>query len=132
MSNVLSKGKRILVAQCLVEGNGIRATCRITGVCKRAVLRLVKLLGDACQKYQDQHLRKLRCARIEADEIWSFVYCKQANVPPLDRGFGKGDVWTWTAIDPESKLIACWRVGLRESSDAVLFMEDLKSHLAGC
>lgn len=130
MSNVLSKEKRALVARCLVEGSGIRATCRITGVCKPAVLRLLKLLGEACREYHDKHVRGLKCSRIEADEIWSYVYCKEANVLPALRGFGKGDVWTWTAIDPDSKLVASWRVGLRESVDAALFMEDLASRLA--
>ncbi|HEY5228979.1 MAG TPA: IS1 family transposase, partial [Opitutaceae bacterium] len=130
MANILSKEKRASVARCLVEGLGIRATCRITGVCKPAVLRLLALLGDACRQYQDATLRGLSCKRVECDEIWSFIQCKQQNLPPSERGFGRGDVYTWTAIDPDSKLVICWHVGAREAADSIVFMDDVASRLA--
>jgi IS1 family transposase len=130
MSNVLSKEKRTAVLRCLVEGNGIRATCRITGVCKPAVLRLLELVGNACRDYQDKTLRNLQCGRLECDEAWSYVFCKQQNLPPSERGYGKGDVWTWTAIDPDSKLVVWWHVGMREATDSILFMESVASRLA--
>ncbi len=129
--NRLSIEKRAQVIRTLVEGNSIRATCRITGVAKGTVTRLFVSVGDACAKYQDIHLRNLPCKTIQCDEIWSFCYAKQKNVPVEKQGrFGYGDVWTWTAIDAETKLIPSWLVGLRNASYAYRFMRDLQSRLA--
>ena len=87
-------------------------------------------IGAACAAYQDEHLRDLSCKTIEADEIWSFVYSKQRNVPEELRGqFGVGDVWTWTALDADSKIIVCWYVGGRQREDAEAFMVDLAGRL---
>jgi IS1 family transposase len=95
-------------------------------------LKLLLDIGEACAGYQDEHLRDLPCKTIEADEIWSFVYSKQKNVPDDLKGmFGIGDVWTWTALDADSKLIVSWYVGGRAFEDCMAFMEDLKSRLAG-
>lgn len=129
--NRLSIQRRAQIISCLVEGMGINAITRITGVSVHTVLNLLADVGEACQQYQDQHLRELNCRRIECDEIWAFCYAKQKNVPQELRGqLGFGDVWTWTAIDAESKLIVSWHVGQRDASDALVFMKDVASRLA--
>src|SRR5579863_1529297 len=100
--NKLSVERRARILQCLVEGNSVRATCRMTDSSKDAVLKLVADAGAACLEYQREHLRNLPCKRIQCDEIWSFVYAKAKNVPAELQGrFGYGDVWTWTAIDAD-------------------------------
>ncbi|MGH2864673.1 MAG: IS1 family transposase [Solirubrobacteraceae bacterium] len=130
--NRLSTERRAQIIGLLVEGNGLRATTRIAGCSINTVSKLLLDIGEACATYQDEHLRDLPCKTIEADEIWSFVYAKQRNVPEELKGmFGVGDVWTWTAIDADTKLIASWYVGERKYEDARAFMGDLKSRLAG-
>ncbi len=128
--NRLSTEKRAQVLSMLVEGNSVRATSRMAGVAINTVQKLMLDIGEACAAYQDEHLRDLTCKTIEADEIWSFVYSKQRNVPEELKGqFGVGDVWTWTALDADSKLIVCWYVGDRKYEDAAAFMLDLKDRL---
>src|SRR5438132_13642771 len=102
--NHLATDKRISVVAALVEGNSINATCRMTGVAKHTVLKLLKDLGCACAAYHDEHVRNLRVRRAQADEIWAFVYAKQKNVTAEQMEQGAGDVWTWTAIDADTKL----------------------------
>jgi IS1 family transposase len=129
--NKLSLEKRTQVIRALVEGNSIRATSRMTDTAKGTVIRLLRDVGKACAEYQDKHLRNLPCKHIQCDEIWSFCYAKQDNVPEDKQGkFGYGDAWTWTAIDADTKLVPCWLVGLRDASYAYQFMSDLKSRLA--
>jgi len=129
--NRLTTAKRIQVVRALVEGNSIRSTVRITGVAKNTVVKLLADLGAACREYQDATLQDLDCKRIQCDEIWSFVYSKQKNVP-LDKKdeFGFGDVWTWTAIDADSKLVVSFLVGGRDTEWALEFMDDVASRLA--
>ena len=128
--NRLSTEKRAQVLSMLVEGNSVRATSRMAGVAINTVQKLLLDVGEACAAYQDEHLRDVSCKTIEADEIWSFVYSKQRNVPEDRQGeFGVGDVWTWTALDADSKLIVCWYVGGRAYEDAAAFMTDLRSRL---
>jgi len=116
----------------MVEGMSIRAITRMTGVSKNTVAKLLADAGQACLEYQDKMLRNLSSKRVQADEIWSFVYSKQKNVPEEKRGqFGYGDVWTWTALDADSKLIICWYVGTRDADAAYAFMMDVASRLAG-
>jgi IS1 family transposase len=129
--NQLNTTERAQVIRCLVEGNSIRATSRLTGHCKEAIMRLLGEIGDATWAFQDATLRNLKCQRIQCDEIWSFVQCKEQRVKSEDKGRGRGDVWTWTAIDPDTKLMVAWHVGLREYADSCMFMEDLASRLAG-
>jgi len=115
----------------MVEGVSIRAIARMTGASKNTIVKLLSDAGNACAEYQDKHSRNLKCERIQADEIWSFVYSKQKNVPEDKRGqFGYGDVWTWTAIDADSKLIVSWYLGRRDAHAAYLFMTDLAGRLA--
>ena len=128
--NKLSIDRQAQVIKVLCEGNSIRSTARITNTAINTVVSLLKNVGAACAKYQDIHLRGLPCKTIQCDEIWSFCYAKQKNVPENKQGrLGFGDVWTWTAIDADTKLIASWSVGLRDAGYAYGFMKDLQSRL---
>jgi IS1 family transposase len=128
--NKLLNYKREQVIAALVEGNSIRATVRMTGVAKNTIVKLLAEIGTACSEYQDKVFRNLHCTRIQCDEIWSYCYAKQKNVPAEHEGeWGYGDVWTWTAIDPDTKLIPAWLVGLRDGGYAYEFMSDLSKRL---
>jgi IS1 family transposase len=129
--NKLSLAERASVVRALVEGNSVNSTARITGVSKPAILKLLADLGAACQKYHDERVRGLASKRIQCDEIWSFCYAKGKNVPADKRGqFGYGDVWTWTALDADSKLIVSYTIGPRDTPTAQDFMGDVASRLA--
>lgn len=128
--NRLSLEKRSQIIRCLVEGNSIRATARITDTVKNTVTKLLVDVGSACMDHHDKNLRNLTCKRIQCDEIWSFVQCKEKNVPAAQRGtFGIGDVYTWTAIEAQTKLMVSWMVGRRDAYWASLFINDLASRL---
>jgi len=128
--NRLSTEQRVRVVAALVEGNSIRATCRMTGAAKNTVVKLLVDLGEACGRYQDREWRGLTCRRIQCDEIWSFCHAKEKNVPAEHKGeFGYGDVWTWTAIDADSKLVLSWCIGGRDSYTALAFMQDVARRL---
>lgn len=128
--NKLDIAKRAQIIGCLVEGNSIRATCRMTGAAKNTVVKLLTDIGKACAEYQDKTLRNLPCKNIQCDEIWSFCYAKEKNVPAGLKGvFGYGDVWTWTAIDADTKLIPSWLVANRSIEAATIFIEDLAKRL---
>jgi hypothetical protein len=129
--NRLDTKKRAQILACLVEGNSIRATVRMTGAAKNTVVRLLADVGSACAAYQDRTLRNLPCKRIQCDEIWSFVYAKQKNVKTAKGApQGAGDAWTWTAICADTKLIPCWMIGPRDGGVAYDFMQDLAGRLA--
>jgi IS1 family transposase len=129
--NRLSTEKRAQIVGCLVEGNSIRATVRMTGAAKNTVTKLLVDLGAACAEYQDRTLRDLPCTTLEVDEIWAYCYAKQKNVPDEHKGeYGYGDVWTWTALCADTKLVPSWLVGERTADDCWVFMQDLKSRLA--
>ena len=114
-----------------MEGNSINGIVRMTGVAKNTVLKLLADLGSACLDYQDTHLRNLNLRHVQCDEIWEFCYAKEKNVPAEHKGeFGYGDVWTWTAIDADTKLIPCWHVGKRDGADAWDFIANLRSRLS--
>jgi IS1 family transposase len=128
--NRLSVERRAQILSMLVEGNSLRATSRMAGCSINTVSKLLLDVGEACASYQDEHLRDLPCETVEADEIWSFVYAKQKNVPEELKGqFGVGDVWTWTALCADTKLICSWYVGSRGRDDAAAFLDDLKGRL---
>jgi len=130
MVNRLSTDQRAQIVSCLCEGMSIRATVRVTGAAKNTISKLLVDLGAACAEYQDATLVDLPCKNIQCDEIWSFCYAKQKNVPNEYRGeFGYGDVWTWTALCSETKLVPSWLVGERTGFDAEVFMRDLASRL---
>jgi IS1 family transposase len=129
--NKLTQAQRVRVIAALVEGNSIRATCRMTGIAKGTVLKLLVDLGKACAEYQDRTIRNVISKQIQCDEIWSFCYAKEKNLPDELKGkLGFGDVWTWTALDADSKLIVSWLVGGRSVAYARKFIEDLASRLA--
>ncbi len=129
--NKLSRKERAQILHLLCEGNSIRAVTRLTGTSKKAVSRLMVDAGQAAAWYQDRVFRNLTCKRIQVDEIWAFVYAKQKNVPLAKKAPPQaGDVWTWTAIDADTKLIPSWFVGGRDSDAAMIFMDDLASRLA--
>jgi IS1 family transposase len=128
--NRLSRAERAAIIRALVEGNSLRSATRITGRSINTVTKLLVELGAACEAYQDEHLRDLRSDRIECDEIWSFCFAKARNVPEEHRDEpGFGDVWTWVALDPDSKLVASWLVGERSPEDCTAFLLDLASRL---
>ena len=128
--NRLSTERRRAVVAALVEGCGLRATARMTGVARMTVGKLLGDLGAACAQYQDEHLQSLNCRRIECAAIWSFVYAKQKNVDSAKNAAEvAGDVWTWTAIDPDTKLVPSWCIGSRDVPTAYCFMHDLADRL---
>ena len=128
--NRLSNADRTRIVSCLVEGNSIRATCRMTGSAKGTVLKLLADLGTACAAYHDEHVRYVQAKCVQCDEIWSFVGAKMKNVTEDKAAVEWGDVWTWTAIDADSKLIVSYLVGQRGASWAKEFMEDVASRVA--
>jgi IS1 family transposase len=129
--NRLNLKTRAQILACLVEGNSVRATCRLTGAAKGTVLKLLADVGAACADYQDKALRNLPCKRVQCDEIWSFCYAKERNLPEDKRGLpGFGDVWTWTALCADTKLMVAWQLGSRDSHAAREFMTDLAPRLA--
>ena len=129
--NKLTIKQRAQVLGALVEGNSIRATVRMTGAAKNTVVKLLADVGSACLDYQDKTLRNLTCERIQCDEIWSFCYAKDKNVPKDKQGqFGYGDVWTWTSLCADTKLVPCWMVGRRDADTADEFMKNLAGRLS--
>jgi len=128
--NHLDPVKKAQVVTALVEGNSIRATVRMTGVAKNTIAKLLVELGAACSDYLDKTLVNLPCQRVQCDEIWSFVGAKDKNVPVEKRDqFGIGSVWTWVAIDADTKLICSWLVGRRDPGCATEFIQDLAGRL---
>jgi IS1 family transposase len=130
--NQLPLSKRVAVVSALVEGNSLRSTCRMTGVAMNTALKLLVELGAACAQYHDERVRDIRASRVQCDEIWQFVYAKAKNVPDDKKGtFGFGDVWTWTGIDADTKLIVSYMVAERRPYYAYEFIRDLRSRLVG-
>ncbi|MGH7322054.1 MAG: IS1 family transposase [Candidatus Rokuibacteriota bacterium] len=129
--NKLPTAKRAEILGMLVEGNSLRATTRMADVSINTVTKLLVDLGATCAEYQDRVLVNLPCRRIQADEIWAFCYAKQKNVPADKTGtFGYGDIWTWTAMCADTKLIASWIVGRRDAGSAHALVQDLAGRLA--
>ncbi len=126
----LKTDKRTRVISALVEGNSINSTVRMTGVAKTTILRLLESLGCACSNFHNDKVRGLKPNAVQCDEVWSFCGMKQKNVPLERLGeLGYGDVWTWTAIDPDTKLIITYYVGQRNQADALAFMDDLSGRV---
>lgn len=129
--NRLSPEGRAQIITLLCEGMAIRAITRVTGASKNTVAKLLADIGQACAAYHDQHVRNLTSQRVQMDEIWSFVYAKQDNVKRAKSAPEEaGDVWTWTAIDADSKLLVSWLVGDRTTNSALRFVDDLRSRLS--
>ncbi|MGA3165046.1 MAG: IS1 family transposase [Terriglobia bacterium] len=129
--NRLPIEERARIIGMLIEGMSLRATSRLADVSINTVTKLLVNVGSASADYQDRTLRNLKCKRIQCDEIWAFVYAKEKNVPTEKKGqFGYGDVWTWTAIDAETKLVPSFMVGNRDARSARMFIDDSASRLA--
>lgn len=128
--NCLSTNSRAQVIAALVEGASINATCRMTGVAKHTVLKLLRDMGCACASYHNQTVRNLRVRRVQADEIWAFVYGKDKNLTLEQVQAGAGSVWTWTAIDADTKLIISYMLGDRGAATAQSFMRDVAGRIA--
>jgi IS1 family transposase len=128
--NAISREKKIAVITALVEGCSVRSTSRMTGVSKGAVLRLLVSVGTACQEYQNVAIRNVPAKRVQVDEIWSFCYAKQKNVTlEMAQERIAGDVWTFTAIDADTKLVLSWLVGRRDAGCAAQFLQDVAGRL---
>jgi IS1 family transposase len=128
--NKLNRKTRAQILGMMVEGVSIQSITRLLGVSKNTVAKLLKDAGEACLAYQDSTMRNLQCKRVQCDEIWSFCAMKEKNVPKEKKGtLGFGDVYTWTALDADSKLIASWLVGRRDAQYAKAFMDDLAQRL---
>jgi IS1 family transposase len=128
--NCLSISVRAQIIAALVEGASVNATCRMIGVSKHTVLKLLKDTGCACAAYHDAHVRNLRIRRIQADEIWAFVYGKDKNLTLEQVQAGAGSVWTWTALDADTKLIVSYMLGDRGAATAQSFMRDVAGRIA--
>ena len=129
--NTLDTKTRALILRLLVEGNSIRATTRIADVSKNTVTKLLEDAGKACAEYHDLHVRDVKASHVQADEIWSFCYAKERNVPTAKAApEDAGDIWTWTAMDRDSKLMISYTVGDRSAATAREFMFDLADRLA--
>lgn len=132
--NRLRTAQRTAVVKALVDGNSIRATVRLTGVAKNTVTKLMLELGEACAKFQSTALVDLSCKRVQVDEIWSFVGAKKKTIKKdpsiLERNADAGDIWTWTAIDADSKLCVSYLVGSRTAEDAYTILKDIASRMA--
>ena len=127
----LSTSQRAQVIRCICEGNSIRSTVRITGVAKNTVARLLGEMGCACADYHHRNVRGLRVQRLQCDEIWAFCGAKAKNVTLEQKADGWGDVWTWTAIDADTKLCVTYHVGDRGKHSAFAFMQDCASRIVG-
>ena len=132
MAYVLSTEKRVAVITALVEGCSVRSTSRMTGVAKGTILRLLTEVGKACAEYQDRVIRNVSAKRVQVDEIWSFCYAKQKNVTAevWKRAGYAGDVWTFTAIDADTKLVIGWLAGRRDAGCASEFLQDIAARLS--
>ena len=129
--NKLPTGRRAQILGMMVEGNSIRAIVRMTGASKNTIVKLLEDAGEAFSAYQDRVLRDLPCKRLQLDEIWAFCYAKQRNVMPAKAAPEQaGDLWTWVAIDAETKLVPSWRIGDRSGETATEFVCDLSKRLA--
>jgi IS1 family transposase len=129
--NKLTLAKRVMILSMMVEGSSMRSISRVADVSINTVTKMLVDAGDACLKLHDETVRNVTASRIQADEIWSFCYAKEKNVTAAKAApGGAGDVWTWTAIDADSKLIVSYFVGDRSGQSAIAMMDDLRSRLA--
>jgi len=129
--NKLNLNKRVQILSMLCEGSSMRSVSRVIGVSFNTVSKLLIDAGKACAAYHDEHVRNLKCRRIQCDEIWAFCYAKQKNVATAKKAVrGAGDIWNWTSLDADSKLICNWVVGNRDAEYASALMDDLRSRLA--
>ena len=129
--NRLSSDTRAQVINCLIEGCSIRSTVRMTGVAKKTVMRLLVEVGDVCASYQDKVFQNLNCRRLQLDEMWAWIYCKEKHrTEEIAKAHpDAGDIWLWVAVDADTKLVPCWTLGSRDLATAKDFVDDLASRL---
>src|SRR5215469_5610680 len=129
--NCLDSATRAQVINCLIEGCSIRATVRMTGVAKKTVMRLLIEVGQVCADFQYEVFRDLPCRRLQLDEIWAWIYCKEKNrTEEIAKAHpDSGDIWLWVAIDADTKLVPSWMLGQRDLRTAKAFIDDLASRL---
>ena len=129
--NRLTPEKRAQALQMMAEGISLRAMTRLTGISRTTLIKLLEDAGKAFSAHQDRTLVNLPCKRVQVDEAWTLCYAKQKNVPTAKAApEGSGDIWTCVGIDADSKLVASWYVGGRDSEAAMMFMDDLAPRLA--
>lgn len=128
--NKLDVTRRAQILNLLCEGSSLRATSRLVGVSINTVSKLLVDAGKACAAYHDEHVRNVKSKRVQCDEVWAFVGCKEKNATTEKKAGGEGDIWTWTALCADTKLMVGWFVGSRDASAANLFLHDLKERLA--
>ena len=126
---ILPISERKMIANLLVEGTSIRSISRLTGKSKDTILKLLNDLGTVCAKFHDARVKNLKPKRLQADEIWSFIGCKEKNASTSQKADGWGDVWTWVAIDADTKLIVSYMVGSRDANSAKEFIADCSSRV---
>ena len=131
MPNKLSFDKQVTIVSALAEGCSIRGIERMTGVHRDTIMRLGAKIGNACADYMDSKLVNLNCQRVEIDELWGFIAKKQANTLPEEYAAGLGDVYTFVALDADTKLVPTYRVGKRDESNTVAFVQDLRDRVQG-
>jgi IS1 family transposase len=130
--NKLPVATRVQILSMLVEGSSLRSISRIVGVSINTVTKLLVDAGRTCAEFHDRNVRKVEPKHLQCDEIWNFCYSKKKNLPTAKAApEGAGDVWTWTAIDAESKLMVSWLMGSRDSNCAYQFLRDLRTRVAG-
>lgn len=127
--NKLGISEQSQVISALVEGNSIRSTERMTGIHRDTIMRLMVRVGTGCERLMDVAMRDLKCERIQVDELWCYVGKKQRHMKPEDNPYRVGDTWTFVALDADTKLVPCYRVGKRTSGDATAFLQDLADRL---
>lgn len=127
--NILSEERQIQIVSCLVEGNSIRSTERVTNTHRDTIMRLMVSVGEACENLMDEKMSNLPCRRIQVDEIWTFVQKKQRHLNSLDDHHRVGDQYTFVALDPETKVVRSYRVGKRDLRNAMAFLNDLSGRL---
>ena len=125
----LSTAQRVQIVSALVEGNSVRSTCRMTGIAKGTILSLLADMGKVCAEYHDEHVCNVAAKHIQCDEIWSFCYGKDKNISEEKKAEGAGSLWTWTALDADSKLIVSYLCGGRDAAWARSFMKDVAARL---
>jgi IS1 family transposase len=128
--NKLPAEKRAQILSMLVEGSSMRSIARVADVSLNTVNKLLIDAGNACASFHWDTVRNVKAKRVQCDEIWSFCYSKESNTPLEGRLRGRGDVWTWTAIEADTKLIISWTVGDRDAETAGIFIQDVKDRLA--
>ena len=133
LMNRLDSATRTQIINCLIEGCSIRATVRMTGAAKKTVMRALVEIGEVCSDYQDRTFRNLRCRRLQLDECWSWIYCKQKNrTEEIAREHpDAGDIWLWVCFDADTKLVPTWMLGARDTVTAWAFVEDIAKRVRG-